>query len=55
MGGMPDIPAQPAEKSVYTYDNGELVSSKEVQGDKIVTKQVLLHKNKQIKNKDKKI
>jgi len=40
MGGMPDIPAQPKEKSVYTYDNGELVSSKEVQGDTIVTKQV---------------
>ena len=40
MGGMPDIPEQPKEKSVYTYNDGELVSSKEVNGDTVTTKQV---------------
>lgn len=34
MGGMPDMPAAPKEKSVYTYDEfGNLVSSEEVSGD----------------------
>jgi len=40
MGGMPSMPEAPKEKSVYTYQDGDLVSSKEVNGDVITTKQV---------------
>lgn len=49
MGGMPSQPAPPPEKSQYTYEGDELVTSKEVQGDKVITKQI--PKREEVENK----